>query len=121
MTWAIRQSSKEEAHDPTRLVRVSGYPLDTMNKADGLDLLRGTPNEYAKLVIFDPQYRQVGDQLKFGNEGERQKGRAILPQQSNFEINQFGAAIVRVAQARRLRHVVVRQVHPMPGDRDRVL
>ena len=23
---------KEEAHDPTRLVRVSGYPLDTMNK-----------------------------------------------------------------------------------------
>jgi site-specific DNA-methyltransferase (adenine-specific) len=67
-----------------------------MNKADGLDLLRSTPNEYAKLVIFDPQYRQVLDQLKFGNEGKRQKGRALLPQQSNEEIYQFGAEIVRV-------------------------
>jgi hypothetical protein len=43
---------KQEAHDPTRLVRVPGYPLDTMNKADGLDVLRSTPNEYAKLVIL---------------------------------------------------------------------
>ena len=57
--------------------------------------MRSTPNEYAKLVIFDPQYRQVLDQLKFGNEGKRQKGRALLPQQSNDEINQFGAEIVR--------------------------
>ena len=87
---------KQDADHPTRLVRVSGYPLDTMNKADGLDLLRSTPNEYAKLVIFDPQYRQVLDQLKFGNEGKRQKGRALLPQQSNDEICQFGAEIVRV-------------------------
>jgi site-specific DNA-methyltransferase (adenine-specific) len=87
---------KQEGDDPTRLVRVPGYPLDTMNKADGLDLLRSTPNEYAKLVIFDPQYRQVLDQLKFGNEGKRQKGRAILPQQSDDEICQFGAEIVRV-------------------------
>lgn len=75
---------------------VSNYPLDTMNKANGLELLRNTPNEYTKLVIFDPQYRQVLDQLKFGNEGERQKGRAALPQQSNDEICQFGAEIVRV-------------------------
>jgi len=76
--------------------RVPNHPLDTMNKADGLDLLRGTPDGYTKLVIFDPQYRQVMDHLKFGNEGERQKGRAILPQQSNFEICQFGVEIVRV-------------------------
>jgi site-specific DNA-methyltransferase (adenine-specific) len=75
---------------------VPAYPLDKMNKADGLELLRSTPNEYTKLVIFDPQYRQVLDQLKFGNEGKRQKGRAALPQQSNIEICQFGAEIVRV-------------------------
>ena len=74
----------------------SNYPLDTMNKTDGLELLRSTPNEYTKLVIFDPQYRQVLDQLKFGNEGERQKGRASLPQQSNIEICQYGAEIVRI-------------------------
>lgn len=76
--------------------RVPNHPLDTMNKADGLDLLRGTPDAYTKLVIFDPQYRQVMDHMKFGNEGERQKGRALLPQQSNFDICRFGAEIVRV-------------------------
>jgi hypothetical protein len=32
---------------------VSNYPLDTMNKTDGLELLRSTPNDYTKLVIFD--------------------------------------------------------------------
>ena len=47
-------------------------------------------------MIFDPQYRQVLDQLKLGNEGERQKGRAALRQQSTIEISQFGAEIVRV-------------------------
>jgi site-specific DNA-methyltransferase (adenine-specific) len=50
------------------------YPLDQMNKADGLDLLRGTPDNYSKMIIFDPQYREVLDQLKYGNEGDRQKG-----------------------------------------------
>jgi site-specific DNA-methyltransferase (adenine-specific) len=69
-----------------------------MNKADGLDLLRGTPDNFGKLVIFDPQYRHLMDHLKFGNEGERQKGRAVLPQQSDLEICQFGAEIVRVLQ-----------------------
>jgi hypothetical protein len=42
------------------------YPLDKMNKADGLDLLRGTPDAYSKMIIFDPQYREVLDQLKYG-------------------------------------------------------
>jgi hypothetical protein len=51
---------------------------------------------FSKLVIFDPQYRHLMDRMKFGNEGERQKGRALLPQQSNSQICQFGAEIVRV-------------------------
>jgi site-specific DNA-methyltransferase (adenine-specific) len=76
--------------------RVPDYPLDTMNKADGLDLLRGTPDNFSKLFIFDPQYRHLMDHMKFGNEGERQKGRALLPQQSDSEIGRFGAEIVRV-------------------------
>jgi site-specific DNA-methyltransferase (adenine-specific) len=78
--------------------RVPNHPLDAINKADGLDLLRGTPDEYTKLVIFDPQYRHLMDRMKFGNEGERQKERAKLPQQSNLEIRQFGAEIVRVLE-----------------------
>lgn len=69
---------KQDAVGPTGCGPV--YPLDTMNEADGLELLRSTPDNYTKLVIFDPQYRQVLDHLKFGNEGERQKERAGLPQ-----------------------------------------
>jgi hypothetical protein len=32
------------------------FPLDKINKADGLDLLRGIPDSYCKMIIFDPQY-----------------------------------------------------------------
>ena len=72
------------------------YPLDKMNKADGLELLRGTPDNFSKMVIFDPQYREVLDQLNYGNEGERQKGRFVLPQMSDLVITQFGLEIVRI-------------------------
>lgn len=72
------------------------YPLDKMNKADGLELLRGTPDNYSKMVIFDPQYREVLDQLNYGNEGERQKARCVLPQMSDLVITQFGLEIVRI-------------------------
>jgi site-specific DNA-methyltransferase (adenine-specific) len=72
------------------------YPLDTMNKADGLDLLRGTPDNYSKMIIFDPQYREVLDQLKYGNEGDRQKGRFVLPQMSDLVITEFGREIARI-------------------------
>jgi site-specific DNA-methyltransferase (adenine-specific) len=72
------------------------YPLDKMNKADGLDLLRGTPENYSKLVVFDPQYRGLPDKLKYGNEGKRQKGRFVLPQMSDSVITKFGLEIVRI-------------------------
>jgi hypothetical protein len=64
---AINETRRLRMPDPK-------YPLDQMNKADGLDLLRGTPDNYSKMIIFDPQYREVLDQLKYGNEGDRQKG-----------------------------------------------
>ena len=72
------------------------YPLDKMNKADGLDLLLGTPDNYSKLIIFDPQYREVLEVLNYGNEGERQKGRFVLPQMSDVIITKFGLEIVRI-------------------------
>ena len=70
----VLNQEREASQDAARHGRVFDYPLDTMNKADGLELLRSTPDNYTKLVIFDPQYRQVLDKLKFGNEGKRQKG-----------------------------------------------
>jgi site-specific DNA-methyltransferase (adenine-specific) len=44
------------------------------------------PARIARLVVFDPQYRTGLDKLKFGNEGERQKGRAALPQMDDDTI-----------------------------------
>jgi site-specific DNA-methyltransferase (adenine-specific) len=70
--------------------------LDRCNIADGLTLLRATPHSHTPLVIFDPEYRQVLDHLKFGNEGARQKGRAQLPQMSDADMRAFGREIVRI-------------------------
>lgn len=72
------------------------HALDRRNKADGLKLLKGTPDRYSKLIFFDPQYREVLDKLKYGNEGARQKGRKALPQMTTATIIAFGREIARV-------------------------
>src|SRR6516165_12094078 len=46
---------------------------------DALDLLQSLPDCCTPLVFFDPQYRETLDKLNYGNEGARQKGRALLP------------------------------------------
>jgi site-specific DNA-methyltransferase (adenine-specific) len=53
---------------------------------DGVELLSRIPDRIARLVIFDPQYRTGLDQLKFGNEGSRQKARYRLPQMADDTI-----------------------------------
>lgn len=63
---------------------------------DGLELLRKLDNESVSACFFDPQYRNNLDYLKFGNEGERQKGRAVLPQMDDFTIVNFLTNITRV-------------------------
>lgn len=66
------------------------------NKMGGLELLRQVEDCDAAAVVFDPQYRAVLDKLDFGNEGARQKQRALLPQMSDFMISSFAAEIERV-------------------------
>lgn len=63
---------------------------------DGLDLLQKIPEESIPLVFFDPQYRSVLDKLHYGNEGERQKERAKLPQMNDEIIREFMLQIERV-------------------------
>jgi site-specific DNA-methyltransferase (adenine-specific) len=46
---------------------------------DALVLLQSLPAACTPLVFFDPQHRDVLDKLDYGNEGERQKERAMLP------------------------------------------
>lgn len=67
--------------------------INRRNKGDGLTLLGSIKPNSIKLVFFDPQYRQVMDKLKFGNEGARQKRRAELPQMYPHVIRDFGMNI----------------------------
>jgi len=63
-------------------------------RCDGLDLMRillsiSAFDPFVSAAFFDPQYRQVMDYLKLGNEGSRQKERATLDQMSNEKIIEF--------------------------------
>lgn len=62
----------------------------------GLKLLSQIQNESIALAFFDPQYRGVLDKMKYGNEGERQKGRSMLYQMSEEMICEFVHEIYRV-------------------------
>jgi len=59
-------------------------------------LLRSLPDGCSPLVFFDPQHRAVLDKLKFGNEGERQRGRARLPAMNEDYIDQICIEVARV-------------------------
>ncbi len=72
------------------------YLLNQKLKCSGIDLLKSIEDDYSPLVFFDPQYRGVLDSLSYGNEGERQKERATLPQMDDQTIVEFIAQIDRV-------------------------
>lgn len=69
---------------------------NTKLNLDGLELMEHLESQSVDLCFFDPQYRGVLDKLKYGNEGERQKGRANLEQMSEQTIISFIAEIDRV-------------------------
>jgi site-specific DNA-methyltransferase (adenine-specific) len=63
---------------------------------DGRKMLEALPGSCAAAVFFDPQYRGVLDKLDYGNEGQRQKKRADLPQMDTSTITLFINQISRV-------------------------
>jgi site-specific DNA-methyltransferase (adenine-specific) len=69
---------------------------DVPQRGDALQLLQSLPTASSSLVFFDPQFRGPLDRLKFGNEGERQRGRASLPSMSESYIDAICHEIVRV-------------------------
>jgi site-specific DNA-methyltransferase (adenine-specific) len=69
---------------------------DVPNLMDGLLLLGGLADGAWPLCFFDPQYRGILDKQKYGNEGERQKGRAELSQMDDATIVNFIREIDRV-------------------------
>jgi site-specific DNA-methyltransferase (adenine-specific) len=70
--------------------------INAKNKMDGRDLLSKIEDEIVQLAFFDPQYRGVLDHLKYGNEGNRHKARAALPQMPENMILEFIKEIDRV-------------------------
>lgn len=71
---------------PPRLRR-DEFLLNTAQRGDSLALLQSLRDCCTPLVLFDPQHRGVLDHLKFGNEGERQRGRAELPPMTEQDID----------------------------------
>lgn len=71
-------------------------PFDRALRMDGLRLLAGLPPGAARAVFFDPQYRGLMEKMRYGNEGERQRGRALLPQMDDETIRRFLRGIDRV-------------------------
>ena len=71
---------------------ISNFLTTNRNKrllCDGLVLLNAIPTESISCCFLDPQYRQVMDKMKYGNEGARQKGRATLTQMPQELIEHF--------------------------------
>ena len=62
----------------------------------GIDLLNGIHDNSITAAFIDPQYRGIMDKLKYGNEGARQKERALLEQMSEEVIISFIKEINRV-------------------------
>lgn len=73
-----------------------GFTLDTRNRSDGRELLAALPPASVPLAVLDPQYRGLLERQRYGNEGERQKGRALMTQMDEATIAGFVAAIDRV-------------------------
>ena len=70
--------------------------IDKKNCMDGLKLLNATPSNVISCCFFDPQYRGIMDKMKYGNEGARQKKRALLQQMPEDLIFEFVKEISRV-------------------------
>lgn len=72
-------------------------PLNRKIKMDGLKLLKDLPKESVPAVFFDPQYRGILDEMKYGNEGKaRQIKRSKLPQMLEARIQEFLSDIERI-------------------------
>jgi site-specific DNA-methyltransferase (adenine-specific) len=70
--------------------------LNAAQQGDALVLLRALSDDCTPLAFFDPQHRAVLDKLKFGNEGERQRGRAKLPAMDEGYIDEVFRELARV-------------------------
>ncbi|WP_395148943.1 DNA-methyltransferase [uncultured Helicobacter sp.] len=91
--------------------------INTKLTIDGLELLQSLGDCSIDLCFFDPQYRGVLDKMRYGNEGERQKGRSVLVQMSESTIIYFIQEISRVLKPSRYLMLWIDKFHLCEGVR----
>jgi site-specific DNA-methyltransferase (adenine-specific) len=74
------------------------FEYNVMQRGDALELLQSLPPSCSPAVFLDPQHRSVLDRQRFGNEGQRQRGRAALPPMSDQFIDEICREAARVAR-----------------------
>jgi site-specific DNA-methyltransferase (adenine-specific) len=73
------------------------FERNVAQRGDALELLRSLPDGCARLGFFDPQFRELLERQKYGNEGEqRQSVRAALPAMSANYIDAVVREFARV-------------------------
>ena len=72
------------------------WQRNAQNVGDGIELLESIYDRRAACAFFDPQYRGGLDKMKYGNEGARQKHRAVVPNMTDLTIRSFVKQISRV-------------------------
>jgi site-specific DNA-methyltransferase (adenine-specific) len=82
----------------TPILKSDVIKVNDINILDGLQLLRSIHDNVITASFFDPQYRGIMEKMKYGNEGTRQKERAVLEQMSEDLIQEFIEEISRVLQ-----------------------
>lgn len=96
-----RKAPKTPRRKPATKPPLDSLPSELINQPleiCGLELMARLESSSIKLAFFDPQYRGVLDKMKYGNEGERQKGRSALVQMSEEVILRFMHELYRVLE-----------------------
>jgi len=78
------------------LDRATTFTPNVAQRGDALKLLRLLSDSYSPLGFFDPQFREMLDRQKYGNEGTRQSARARLPAMSAEFIDTVTVEFARV-------------------------
>jgi hypothetical protein len=78
------------------LDRTTIFTPNVAQAGDALILLQSLPDCCSRLGFFDPQFRELLDRQKYGNEGERQSARARLPAMTPSYIDAVTIEFARV-------------------------
>jgi len=95
----VFSSTRKETKSSEKVVlNNANIRINDTNNIDGLALLKSINTGVISASFFDPQYRGIMEKMKYGNEGQRQKERAVLSQMDDKMIQSFIVEISRILQ-----------------------